>query len=93
MFFIAKSDILIKKMRNKLTHQIAKEGSKTFFNSSLFFPREVREEVFILYSFVRTADDFVDSIPQKKKEFYDFVNSFNKGLKGSLNKKNVDNDG
>ncbi len=61
---------------DKETKEIFKKGSKTYFNSSLFFPPDLREDVFKLYSFVRTADDFVDSIPQKVDEFYSFKERF-----------------
>jgi len=47
-------------------------GSKTYFNSSLFFPKEVRDRVFTLYAFVRRADDFVDAQPQDRDGFYRF---------------------
>jgi 15-cis-phytoene synthase len=53
--------------------KIFKKGSVTYFYSSLFFPPSVREKVATLYAFVRVADDFVDSTPQKKQEFQDFV--------------------
>lgn len=49
-----------------------KRGSKTYFNSSLFFPPLVRERVFTLYAFVRRADDFVDAQPQDAEGFYRF---------------------
>jgi len=52
--------------------KIFRRGSTTFFNSSLFFPAKVRRDVVILYAFVRTADDFVDSIPQDKEGFHAF---------------------
>ncbi|MBP8084173.1 MAG: phytoene/squalene synthase family protein [Spirochaetes bacterium] len=52
--------------------KIFRKGSKTYFTASLFFPPKVRCDVFSLYAFVRTADDFVDSVPQRKKEFYKF---------------------
>ncbi len=57
-------------MNNK--HLIFKNASVTFHTASLFFPREVKEDVFTLYAFVRTADDFVDTLPQNKKAFQDF---------------------
>lgn len=55
-------------------------GSKTYFNSSLFFPSPVRTEVFVLYAFVRTADNFVDSVPQKPKEFFAFRKEYEDAL-------------
>lgn len=50
-------------------YEVFKGGSKTYFNSSLFFPPEVRKDVFILYAFVRVADDFVDAVPQDEAGF------------------------
>ena len=52
-----------------LEKQIFKKGSTTYYFSSRFFPKPVRKDVFKLYSFVRVADDYVDAIPQQKKEF------------------------
>jgi phytoene synthase len=42
---------------------IFKRGSTTYYWSSLFFPATIREDVFKLYSFVRTADNYVDDQP------------------------------
>jgi phytoene synthase len=61
--------------------KIFRKGSKTYFTASLFFPPEVRRDVFSLYAFVRTADDFVDSVPQRKKEFYKFKELYLESLK------------
>lgn len=47
------------------------KGSKTYFTSSLFFPPDVRNDVFTLYAFLRVVDDLVDSTPQKSDEFYE----------------------
>lgn len=58
--------------------KIFKKGSKTYYYSSLFFPKNKRIEVSILYAFVRVVDDYVDSIPQKKDEFYSFLKEFQK---------------
>lgn len=60
-----------------------KAGSKTYFNSSLFFPERVRNEVFILYGFVRWADDYVDAVPQDADGFYAFRERYRKALNGS----------
>jgi len=61
---------------------IFKQGSRTYFYSSLFFPKNVRKDVFTLYSFVRVADDFVDCIPQKTTEFKEFRTLYTKALRG-----------
>lgn len=61
--------------------KIFRKGSKTYFTASLFFPPEVRRDVFSLYAFVRSADDYVDSVPQRKKEFYKFKELYLESLK------------
>jgi phytoene synthase len=59
-----------------------KRGSKTYFYSSIFFSKEVRDDVFALYSFVRKADNFVDVVPQLKDEFYRFKDAYDNALRG-----------
>ncbi len=71
-------------MENNLQKNIFKRGSKTYFYSSIFFPKKVKKEVTILYAFVRLVDDFVDSSPQKKQEFFDFYQKFNQAWGGDL---------
>ena len=66
-----------------LHREIFKNGSKTYFNSSLFFPPEVRNDVFVLYGFVRTADDFVDSVPQDVDGFAGFVERYRRARGGA----------
>lgn len=63
--------------------RIFRHGSRTYFWSSLFFPREVREDVFVLYSFVRKADDLVDVIPQRVGEFEAFKDSYHAAMEGA----------
>ncbi len=62
--------------------EIFRKGSKTYFNSSIFFPQSVRRDVFVLYAFVRTADDFVDEIPQNPEGFYRFREEYRKAVEG-----------
>ena len=69
-------------MSDNIQYTIFRNGSRTYFHSSLFFPQDIRKDVFALYAFVRTADDLVDSIPQKKDEFYDFFTRWEKSLSG-----------
>ncbi|WP_319415435.1 phytoene/squalene synthase family protein [Marispirochaeta aestuarii] len=68
----------------KLHRDIFKAGSKTYFNSSLFFPKKVREEVFILYAFVRVADNYVDAIPQDREGFNRFRENYRRAVKGEI---------
>jgi len=63
-------------------NQIFKKGSTTYYFSSIFFPENVRNDVFTLYAFVRTADDYVDQIPQDKLSFLEFKNKTHKALEG-----------
>ena len=69
-------------MPHKQIYTIFKQGSRTYFYSSLFFPKDVREDVFTLYSFVRTADDLVDQIPPQKSAFLAFKNRAKQALLG-----------
>tara|TARA_B100000686_G_scaffold35113_1_gene36611 strand:+ start:1612 stop:2556 length:945 start_codon:yes stop_codon:yes gene_type:complete len=61
---------------------IFKEGSTTYYNSTKLFPKAIRKDVTTLYSFVRVADNFVDSVPQDVNGFKHFRNEYNKALKG-----------
>lgn len=79
-------------MINRQTYEIFSQGSTTYFYSSLFFPREIKEDVFKLYSYMRTADDFCDNIPQDKKGFETFKKNTYKALKkGKSNDKIIQN--
>lgn len=63
-------------------YRVFRGGSKTYFNSSLFFPKSVRDDVFALYGFVRVADDFVDRTPQDAEGFYAFCRTYRAALGG-----------
>ncbi|MFW6344575.1 MAG: phytoene/squalene synthase family protein [Sediminispirochaetaceae bacterium] len=65
-------------------YQAFKQGSTTYFNSSIFFPPQVRREVFYLYGFVRIADNFVDAVPQDAEGFYDFKNTYLRAREGAV---------
>ncbi len=69
-------------MISKNIYSIFKQGSRTYFYSSLFFPPDVKADVFSLYSFVRTADDFVDQQPPKKKDFLAFRKEYSEAIRG-----------
>ncbi|HVP20028.1 MAG TPA: phytoene/squalene synthase family protein [Spirochaetia bacterium] len=63
-------------------YQTFKAGSKTYFTSSLFFPPDVKADVFTLYAFVRTADNFVDQVPQDSEGFASFRGRYRKAAAG-----------
>ncbi|MFW5693875.1 MAG: phytoene/squalene synthase family protein [Alkalispirochaeta sp.] len=60
-----------------------REGSKTYFNSTRFFPEPIRTDVFLLYGFVRTADNYVDAIPQDAEGFENMVATYYAALSGT----------
>ena len=77
-----------KKKRTKIRkgdphYRAFKQGSTTYFNSSLFFPQEIRTEVFFLYGFVRVADNFVDDVPQDADGFYRFKEAYYRAREGT----------
>jgi phytoene synthase len=53
----------------KTEKKIFRKGSTTYYFSSIFFPKKIKDDVFKLYSFVRVADDYVDTVPANKKAF------------------------
>lgn len=69
---------------NKTIYTIFKKGSKTYFYSTIFFPKKVKRDVFTLYSFLRKADDYVDSIPQDSEGFYAFKDRYHDSKSGSV---------
>jgi len=73
-------------MIKNIIFQKFKKGSITYFYSSLFFPNEIRSDIFSLYAFVRTADDFIDGIPQDRTGLSEFYNSYIKAKKGLIQK-------
>lgn len=56
-----------------LEKDIFKAGSTTYYWSSKFFPKGVRDDVFKLYSFVRVVDDLVDTSPPEIQRFENIV--------------------
>lgn len=71
-------------MVDSTLYSIFKEGSKTYFYSSLFFPMDVRGDVFTLYAFVRKADNYVDTVPQQKEGFYRFWKDYQNTIAGNI---------
>lgn len=67
---------------HQIHYDTLKQGSKTYFNSTLFFPENVKRDIFILYGFVRVIDNFFDEIPQDKKGYDSFKKAFRKALNG-----------
>lgn len=66
----------------KLFTRVFKEGSTTYYYSSLFFPKKIKQDVFKLYAFVRTLDDFVDQVPADRESFARLYKETVDGLAG-----------
>ncbi len=77
-------DTVEKTMINKTIYSLFKKGSKTYYYSTLFFPKNVKHDVFILYSFLRKADDYVDQIPQDADGFYQFLDRYYSAKEGEI---------
>lgn len=58
-------------MKRKIDYQeFVKINTRNFYYPTLLFPKKIRKNVFLLYSFVRIIDDFVDKRNPNKKKFY-----------------------
>ena len=68
---------------HRLTHAIFTKGSKNFYLSSIFFKKQQRMRVAILYAFVRTADDFIDAVPPQVHAFDNFYAQYHARMKGN----------
>ncbi len=75
-------------MIDKTVHSIFKKGSRTYFYSSLFFPKTIKHDVFTLYSFVRKVDNYVDTLPQDKEGFFSFKDTYYAAKQG-MNSGNI----
>lgn len=51
---------------------VFQKASTTYYYSTIFFPKSVRDDVVYFYAFVRIADDYVDVVPQDVKGFEQF---------------------
>lgn len=60
-----------------------RRGSKTYFNSTRFFPEPIKSDVYLLYGFVRTADNYVDAIPQDNLGFERMVRAYYAAVEGT----------
>jgi phytoene synthase len=54
-------------MDKNVFEKITKEHSTTFYYASLLFPKKIRNDVFILYTFLRRFDNVVDETNDKKE--------------------------
>jgi len=68
-----------------LEETIFKNGSTTYYWSSKFFPKGVRDDIFKLYSFVRVVDDYIDQEKPDNKSF-EYIEKRWKTIKKSLGK-------
>jgi phytoene synthase len=69
-------------VKTDLHTHIFRAGSTTYYNSTRFFPKDVREDVAILYGFVRMGDDYVDQIPPDTERFNAFCATYRSSVEG-----------
>ena len=65
--------------------KLFKKSSTTYFNSTIFFEKEIRDKVTILYGFVRYADNIVD----KKNASLEELEQFEKEYKTANTKNEI----
>jgi len=75
-------------MSENIFAQTTRKASTTFYLASLLFPPDIRNDVFILYSFVRIADDFID---QDHSDMQSFL-KYRQMTKNAFLKKPVENE-
>lgn len=64
-------------------YDVFRNGSRTYFNSSRFFPAAARQDVFTLYAFVRVADNYVDASPQQPEALTKMQDEFSTSFAGT----------
>lgn len=69
-------------MGKKVEKKLFRNASTTYYFSSRFFPKGVRDDVFKLYSFVRVVDDYVDQVPSDIESFKYIVRRWQSTRKG-----------
>ena len=65
-----------------MDNSIFKKASRTHYYSSVFFPKKTREDINILYTFLRTIDDLVDDYKYPWKEYKYFKKEYKNVLLG-----------
>ncbi len=61
---------------------ILAKSSRNFYLSSQLFPKLIRQNVTVLYAFVRTVDNLVDSVPQQLDRLDRFEDIYRSALNG-----------
>ena len=67
---------------NSQSERVFRQGSRNFYSSSLLFPLSVRRDITALYAFVRTADNYVDTLPQEKEKIDQLRACYHRALQG-----------
>jgi phytoene synthase len=64
--------------------EIFRAGSATFYRAAWFFPKSVRQDVALLYGFLRLADDYADASPPQTTRFNALYNYWRNALAGNV---------
>ena len=63
-------------------NDIFRKGSRTYFYSSVFFPKSTKNDVTNLYALVRTVDDFTDQKPQQPSKVVQYEHDYERAWHG-----------
>jgi hypothetical protein len=67
---------------NKFFDKLFYKFTKTYYYSALLFPKDVREDVAVLYAFVRIPDEYVDNpVTDPEESLMSFWGEFDKAWK------------
>lgn len=64
--------------------RITRNASKTFYIASLLYPKSIREDIHILYSFLRISDDMVDAPKVDVTRYEAFKRETQRALAGEV---------
>ena len=77
------NSILFRPFLRKISHEniwaekICSDGSKSFYSASLFFPINLRYDIFKFYSFARITDDMIDNYKENEQlDNFKFISNF-----------------
>lgn len=67
-----------------LAEEITKKASKTFWMTARVFPKQVREDTFVLYAYVRTIDDLADLSKPNLTELENYYRLTRRAFSGEI---------
>lgn len=75
IIYIKYISFIVKGKKIEKSRKIHKRTGKTFYFATKLFPKNIREETYVLYGFFRKSDDVVDTLNPTENQ-YEKLNSF-----------------